>query len=231
MPDDFSVTMKELSAAAERKVNGHANGHDTRDHESLAAMMREFHGLNASVQNLETTLTRRLEQIERSVKPADESAQFAKIEEHLSAIRKSESVNQRLFDSLHDELLTYRDNFLHESLHKPFIRDLIVLFDDLSALSDQMATTDGSEQKRSRMTQWRQNLDNAVHALIEILNRLEVTEVEAKERVDLSVHKVVSYEPAEYIEDEGRIVMRLKRGFMWRGKVLRPAEIIAKKFE
>ena len=81
------------------------------------------------------------------------------------------------------------------------------------------------------MTQWRQNLDNAVHALIEILNRLEVTEVEAKERVDLSVHKVVSYEPAEYIEDEGRIVMRLKRGFMWRGKVLRPAEIIAKKFE
>lgn len=231
MADDFSATMKELSAAAERKFNGDGNGHRSDENDELAAMMREFHSLNASVQNLETTLGRRLEQLERSIKPADENAQFAKIEEHLAAIRKSESVNQRLFDSLHDELLTYRDNFLHESLHKPFIRDLIVLFDDLTALSEQMDANGNSDSGRGRTTQWKQNLENAVHALVEILHRLEVTEVEAKELVDLSVHRVVSYEPAEFVEDEGRIVMRLKRGFVWRGKVLRPAEVIAKKFE
>jgi len=228
MPDDFSMAMKELSAAAERKFSGNGNG---RDREELAAMMREFHGLNASIQNLETTLGRRFDQLERAVKPTDEGAQFAKIEEQLAAIRTSESVNQRLFDSLHDELLTYRDNFLHESLHKPFIRDLIVLFDDLSGLSEQMDGNGGAESKRGRTAQWRQNLDNAVHALVEILHRLEVTEVEPQERVDLSMHRVVSYEPAEFLEDDGRIVMRLKRGFLWRGKVLRPAEVIAKKFE
>jgi len=30
-------------------------------------------------------------------------------------MRNTESVNQQLFDSLHAELLKYRDNFLHES--------------------------------------------------------------------------------------------------------------------
>ncbi len=47
------------------------------------------------------------------------------MDEQLAAIRSTESVNQRLFDSLHDELLKYRDNFLHESLQKPFIHDLV----------------------------------------------------------------------------------------------------------
>ena len=57
-----------------------------------------------------------------------------------SALRNTETVNQRLFDSLHEELIKYRDNFLHESLQKPFIRDLVILFDDLSGLSSQLQT-------------------------------------------------------------------------------------------
>ena len=50
--------------------------------------------------------------------------QLKKMDEQIGAIRNTESVNQRLFDSLHHELIRYRDNFLHETLQKPFIRDL-----------------------------------------------------------------------------------------------------------
>jgi Molecular chaperone GrpE (heat shock protein) len=225
MPSDFASTMRELSAAAVERDN-------PRSSQELAALMREFHLLNATVQSLESVLTRRMENITMNVLPAraaEAAAQFQKIDEHLQAIRTSESVNQRLFDSLHDELLKYRDNFLHESLHKPFVRDLIILFDDLSSLSDQLKSATARGEKADRLTQWRSNLDNAIHALLEILHRLEVTEIEAKEFVDLTLHRVVSFEPAEFAQDDGRIVMRVKRGFIWRGNVLRPEEVIAKR--
>jgi molecular chaperone GrpE (heat shock protein) len=227
MPDDFATTMRELSAAA-------VGRDQPRGSQELAALMREFHLLNATVQSLESVLTRRIENIATNVLPAraaETASQFQKIEEHLQAIRTSESVNQRLFDSLHDELLKYRDNFLHESLHKPFVRDLIILFDDLSALSDQLKSASSRGEKADRLAQWRGNLENAIHALLEILHRLEVTEIEPKEFVDLAIHRVVSFEPAEFSEDDGRIVMRVKRGFIWRGNVLRPEEVIAKRYQ
>src|SRR5205823_1544406 len=215
MPDDFATTMRELSAAA-------VGRDQSRSSQELAALMREFHLLNATVQSLESVLTSRIENIANILpaRPAETASQFQKMEEQLAAIRTSESVNQRLFDSLHDELLKYRDNFLHESLHKPFVRDLIVLFDDLNALAEQLRNAATTEQKSERLTRWRDNLENAIHALLEVLHRLEVSEVESKQFVDVAIHRVVSFEPAEFAEDDGRIVMRVKRGFIWRGAVL-----------
>jgi molecular chaperone GrpE (heat shock protein) len=227
MTSDFATTMRELSAAAAAREQPRSANPD------LAAILREVGVLNTRLQSLESALTRRMENLAENVLPAraqETAAQFQKVEEHLAAIRTSETVNQRLFDSLHDELLKYRDNFLHESLHKPFVRDLILLFDDLCALAEQLDTAAGDE-KTERLTRWRDNLENAIHALIEVLHRLEVTEVEPKEFVDLKVHRVVNFEPSEFAEDDGRIVMRVKRGFIWRGHVLRPEEVIAKRYQ
>jgi len=36
-----------------------------------------------------------------------------------------------------------------------------------------------------------------------------------------------NYESTERAEDNGRIVKRIKPGFIWRGNVLRPEEVIA----
>ena len=223
MANDFASTMRELSAEAAVRERPRTGGTV-----ELGAMLREFDALDARLQNMETLLKGHLDNIAKNIIPAREEHQ--KIEEHLAAIRTSESVNQRLFDSLHDELLRYRDNFLRESLQKPFVRDMIVLFDDLNGLAQQLAAA-AAEKKRDRLAQWRDNLENAIHALVEILHRLEVSEVETKEFVDLSIHKVVSFEPCEFAEDDGRIVMRLKRGFTWRGTLLRPEQVIAKRFQ
>ena len=155
---------------------------------------------------------------------------FKRIDDQLGAIRSSESVNQQLFDSLHAELLKYRDNFLHESLQKPFIHDLVYLYDHLNGLCDQLSSAAQEKGKRSRVSQWRDNLENAIHSLVEILHRFDVKEIEPRERVDRAYHRVISYEPANFPEEDGAIVMRVKRGFVWRSKLIRPEEVIAKRF-
>lgn len=228
--DEFASTMQQLSAEAEKTLPEEAWEDGNSNAEQFAQILEEFRALNGRLQNFEETVTGRFEKLEGAEKP-DLAEQFRKLDEHMAGIRNTETVNQRLFDSLHEELIKYRDNFLHESLQKPFIRDLIILFDDLSALSSQLQTAaEAGDTKRGLLGQWHANLENAIHSLTEILHRMEVSEIEPKEMVDRAFHRVVSFEPADFAEDEGRIVMRVKRGFLWRDQVLRPEEVVAKRF-
>ena len=225
---DFAVAMQQLSAEAEKTGNQNfilsENGSEP---------LKPSDALGERLQGLENILLSRMEQIASQMEASRAAAfaeQFHKIDEQLASIRSTESVNQKLFDSLHAELLKYRDNFLHESLQKPFIHDLVYLYDHLNGLCDQLATTAQEKGKRSRVSQWRDNLENAIHSLVEILHRFDVKEIEPRERVDRAYHRVISYEPAEFAEEDGCIVMRVKRGFVWRGKLIRPEEVIAKRF-
>jgi molecular chaperone GrpE (heat shock protein) len=229
-PDEFAAAMQQLSAEAEQAVAPNETEQSSRPSDA-GELVREFRALNAHVQRVETALSKQIEQLGAMIplsEPVDLAEHFQKIDEQFAAIRTSEGVNQRLYDSLHEELLKYRDNFLHESLQKPFIHDLILLFDDLSGLSEQLRTA--AKGQRDSVAQWRDNLENAIHSLVEIFHRLDVKEIEPLERVDRAIHRVVSYEPADFAEEDGRIVMRVKRGFCWRGKVIRAEEVIAKRF-
>jgi molecular chaperone GrpE (heat shock protein) len=229
--DEFTSAMQQLSAEAGKTLPENSCEQDSAGTVQYLQILEEFRSLNGRLQGLEETVSGKLGKLS-SAESTNFAAQFRKMDEHMVALRNTESVNQRLFDSLHEELITYRDNFLHESLQKPFIRDLLILFDDLSGLSSQLQTAmEGSESKRSKPGRWRENLENAIHSLTEILHRMEVNEIEPREMVDRAYHRVVSYEPAEYAEDDGRIVMRVKRGFLWRDQVLRPEEVVAKRFQ
>ena len=228
--DEFASAMQQLSAEAEKTMPDDT-GDEGSSGELFAQILEEFRTLNGRMTSFEKAVLTRLEKLE-STEKTDLAAQLAKMDEHMVALRNTETVNQRLFDSLHEELIKYRDNFLHESLQKPFIRDLVILFDDLSALLGQLETAgEGSSGgKRGSLGQWRDNLENAIHSLTEILHRMEVSEIEPKEKVDRALHRVVSFEPADFVEEDGRIVMRVKRGFLWRDQVLRPEEVVAKRF-
>jgi molecular chaperone GrpE (heat shock protein) len=223
--DEFASAMQQLSAEAEKKLPPSMIVAD--DAPDVAALLTEH------FEKIERTLTEKIDNFIANAAPqgdVDLAARFKRMDEQLTAIRSTESVNQRLFDSLHEELLKYRDNFLHESLQKPFIHDLVHLFDDLLKLAGQLRSAAEAERGRGSASQWRDNLENAIHSLVEILERFEVKEIEPKENVDRSLHKVVSFEPADFPEEDGRIVMRVKRGFVWRGKLIRPEEVIAKRF-
>ena len=232
-PDEFAAAMQQLSAEAERSLLPSVSGpgHSVAGAAALAQMSQEFQALTGRLESLERALFEKIEKLATANNEIDLAARFQKIDAQLAAIRSTESVSQRLFDSLHDELLKYRDNFLHESLQKPFIHDLIHLFDDLSSLAQQLRTSAEEQKKRGHVAQWRDNLENAIHSLVEILHRFEVKEIEPRENVDRAVHRVVNYEPADFPEEDGHIVMRVKRGFFWRGKLIRPEEVIAKRYE
>lgn len=227
--DEFASAMQELSAEAEKTLPENARG-NTQSAAQFAQILAEFRMLNNRVTTFEQTVLGRLEKLEKS-EQNDFAEQFRKMDENMAALRNTETVNQRLFDSLHDEMIKYRDNFLHESLQKPFIRDLVILFDDLNGLLTQLQTAiESSDGKRGKLGQWRDNLENAIHSLTEILHRMEVSEIEPKETVDRALHKVISFEPADFAEEDGQIVLRVKRGFLWRDQVLRPEEVVAKRF-
>ena len=233
--EEFAVTMQQLSAEAEKTLPAMpiVEGDLFAPKNSSGEAAAESNSVGEQVQALENKLLSRLEQLATEMEAARAAAfaeQFRKIDEQLSSIRSTESVNQQLFDSLHAELLKYRDNFLHESLQKPFIHDLVYLYDHLNGLCEQLSTVAQEKGKRSRVSQWRDNLENAIHALVEILHRFDAKEIEPRERVDRAYHRVISYEPADFPEEEGAIVMRVKRGFVWRGKLIRPEEVIAKRF-
>src|SRR5437879_733613 len=163
MPEDFASTMQELSAAA-------TLAQEQKRSNDFASLLHEFRLVSESVQSLESTLTRRVENIASIILPAhatEAAHQFQKIEEGLESIRATESVNQRLFDSLHEELLKYRDNFLYESLQKPFVRDLLGVYDDLTTLATQLKTaSEGGKSERS--ARWQDNLRKGMHGMMEV---------------------------------------------------------------
>lgn len=207
---DFATAMQQLSAQASSRD-------DARIASGISVLISGIHSLG-----------QRMEALEESMVLKFEALHFQKIEQQLAAIGGNETVNQKLFDSLHQELLSYRDNFVRDALQKPFIRDLLVLFDDLSRILEQAGapTVEGAPAN----PQLRDNLENTLHFLVEILHRLEVTEIESSETVDRTLHRVVSVEPAETAEEDGQIAARVKRGFLWRDKILRPEEIVVRRF-
>ena len=228
--DGFASAMQQLSAEAEKTLPENA-WNQQQGGQQFVQILAEFRALNGRMTGFEQAVLGRLEKLE-SAEKTDFAEQLRRMDEHMVALRNTETVNQRLFDSLHDELIKYRDNFLHESLQKPFIRDLVILFDDLSGLLSQLQTAvEANEGKRGGpLGQWRDNLENAIHSLTEILHRMEVSEIEPRETVDRAIHRVISFEPADFAEEDGQIVMRVKRGFLWRDQVLRPEEVVAKRF-
>lgn len=231
LPAEFASEMQKLVAEAAK--TSLPDGLKHGDHGFAAHASQQLGAIENRLSGIEQTLDEKFTEITSRPVPDDSElrSQLRKIDEHLTALRNTESVNHRLFNTLHQELKTYRDNFLRDSLQKPFIRDLIVLFDDLSNLSAQMQGSASSGDVRSpKVGQWCDNLENALHSLIEIMNRMEVSEIEPKDTVDLTLHKVVTYEPADFAEEDGRIVMRVRRGFTWRDQVLRPEEVVAKRF-
>jgi molecular chaperone GrpE (heat shock protein) len=228
--DEFATAMQQLSAEANKSLPPAPN----QPPRATISPPDVWQSIDARLQQLEISFSKKIDEVVRAVtqnRNQELGTQFQKIDEQLAAIRNSESVNHRLFDSLHDELLKYRDNFVHESLQKPFIHDLVHLFDDLTGLASQLGGSAQEPRKKAHITQWRDNLENTIHALVEILHRFDVKEIEPRDTVDRTLHRVISYEPADYAEDDGRIVMRLKRGFVWRDKLIRPEEVIAKRYE
>ncbi len=150
-------------------------------------------------------------------------------------------VSQRMFAALHEELKGYKDGFLLESVHKPIIRDLISLYDDLTAIHGQMQETVVDAVRTcevtgvaliGRLKTMDMNIEHNCEFLIEVLARLEVSLLPVGTgKLDMVTQRALAVEIADDPEEDGNIVRTLKRGFMWKARVFRPEEVVMKKWK
>ena len=168
---------------------------------------------------------------------AREFKRLESIETEIRRLGSVESANQKLFDALHAELKTYKDNFLFDSLQRPYIRDLVSLFDDLSDLHAQL-------QRRLEESQAKEgddavflrtlagNIENQIAHMVEVFLRMDVvlsrTCVGAP--LDKKSHRVVSVEPAAGPDDDATVARSIKPGFSWRDRSIRPEDVVVRRW-
>ena len=159
-----------------------------------------------------------------------------------SLIDAKNGLNQSMFSALHHELKGYKDGFLLESVHRPLIRDLISLFDDITAIQRQVTATvtDPDLNSKSavvvrmgeRLRAIEMNLTHNIEFIAEVLNRLDVTLMDPHGgKLDKRTQRAVALEVAESPEQDAEVIRVVKRGFLWKDRILRAEEVVIKKWQ
>jgi len=156
-------------------------------------------------------------------------------------LEQKNGLNQRMFDALHEELKGYKDGFLLESMHKPIIRDLLSLHDDLSAIHRQMqdavaeaaqVPSEAAAKLLNHLKTMDTNIEHNCEFIVEVLARLEVVMMPAGTgKLDKHTQRAVAVEVTEDPDEDASILRSVKPGFSWKGRVLRPEEVIIKKWK
>ena len=254
--EDRSTSARRANAKREQAIQGEEQAKESeaqalRAYASLPQMLRPvLLGIQAAVratgentlllQKLGEKLEEKLEEKPEEL-PAVPSA-LQNLTENLRALLDQKNgVNQKMFAALHEELKGYKDGFLLESVHKPIIRDLISLYDDLSAIHGQMQETVLDTGKTpgivgsallERLKTMEMNIEHNCGFILEVLARLEVTPVPVSTgKLDMLTQRALSIEVAEDPDEDGDIVRTLKPGFVWKGRVFRPEEVVMKKWK
>ena len=235
---EFDAQMKALSEKAKAQID------DREVKKSYPGLQDALRPIIAGIEALgRATLhhSAALEKIERSAFAQESLPKL--LETVQSNIEQRDAVSQQLFNSLHQELKGYKDQFILEILHKPIIRDLITLFDDLSELQRQMAANvaeQGARETSSKsdlvladhLNDFCMNLNHVSHFLLEILARMEVSRApDSTGKWDREKHHAVGVEMAGSAEEDGEIVRSCKPAFVWRGRVVRTEEVVIKKWK
>jgi len=158
-------------------------------------------------------------------------------------VESKNSVSHGMFSALHEELKSYKDGFLLDSVHRPLIRDLVSLYDDTTELHRQvesaLAETAGvselcpsGQTLLERLRVIAMNLDHHLEFISEVLNRLEVTLLPPHPgKLDKNTQRAVAVELAEDPDDDTLVVRSLRRGVMWKDRLFRAEEVVMKKWK
>ena len=168
-------------------------------------------------------------------------ARLGSIEKELLRLGSVETANSKLFDALHAELKTYKDNFLFDSLQRPYIRDLVSIFDDFSELHVQtqkrvadLATKGGGKDtdESAYLATLVGNLGNQVAHMAEVFLRMEViiSYTPAGAPLDKKTHRTVAFEAAKSPADDALVARSVKPGFTWRERVIRPEDVVVRRW-
>ena len=256
---DFAGEMKSLASQAEAKASGAVRMDRNDLLLALGQMLRPLAFELESVKRQNAEMAAALTALGKSAsaQPATPTSQaIENISQQLQRIGSVESANQKLFDALHAELKGYKDNFLFDALQKPFIRDLVALFDDFTAVHEQalarLAKLRGApsekpgkshgdkkrdaapgEDEEAFLQNLAGNVENQIHHMIEVFLRMDVelSRTPPGAPIDKKSHRTVGVEPAANADDDGLVARSVKPGFTWRERAIRPEEVVARRWK
>jgi hypothetical protein len=238
---DFDLQMRSLAEEAQNLLDGDkATGKrsDAGAIEIIRPLIQHVESLGRAI----TENTMAIMRIEETVLAQSNIATLPRLLTTLhDDLENRNGVNQKLFDAMHEELKGYKDGFLLEVLHRPIIRDLILLYDDLSGLHRRTAAFIGTFQAgtespdlhsaQSQLRLLTTNLDHILASVLEVLARMDVRRLDPSSgKLDKLNQKVLNVEPADSPADDLTVSASLKPGFLWRERTVRPEEVTVKKW-
>jgi molecular chaperone GrpE (heat shock protein) len=259
LPDaDFDTQLRGLFQEAEERIQGRAaakappriepeKGSTRADEERVlrnyATLPQMLRPMVLGLEAVSRATGENQTVLQRIDKAAAESAEAQRSIPQLvssleALLEQRNGVSQRMFDALHEELKGYKDGFLMESVLRPIVRDLISLYDDLSAIHRQMqecvraaaANEQGSVNEQIKTIDT--NIEHHCGFVLEILERLEVTLMPVGVgKLDKKTQRAVALEPADSQEQDMTVVRTLKRGFVWKERVIRAEEVLMRKWK
>ncbi len=151
----------------------------------------------------------------------DLSEKIAKIEEELIQKIKKDQNQKEAFEKLYEEMKQYKDNFLRTAA-RPIIADLLLLFDNIARI----------EKKMSSHEEVSKDLQFLREELEEILYRQDVEMItEHSPHLDRQYQRAVQTTATGDPQEDGRVSQVIREGFRWGEHLLRPQEVLLKKYK
>ncbi|MGA3172387.1 MAG: hypothetical protein ABSE62_15400 [Chthoniobacteraceae bacterium] len=237
---DFDLQMRSLAQEAQQflDVDRPEKRSETALVDFIDPLVRRLESLNRAI----TENTMAIMRIEETVAAQSNITMLPRLITALHEdLENRNGVNQKLFDAMHEELRGYKDGFLLEVLHRPLIRDLIILYDDLSEIHRRAASSlaalkggpDSPEtaDARKHFEALTTNLDHTIESLLEVLARMDVRRVKPSPgKLDKVNQRVLNVEPAASAAEDMTIASSLKPRFLWRDRTFRAEEVVVKKW-
>ena len=139
-----------------------------------------------------------------------------------------DTVKEKAFDKLYEEMRRQKEasNLLDRAV-KPLLSDLLLLYDSMKKFESPLINNQSLNNEEAL-----QNFKFILEELMEILYRQEVIPIEKNlsEVFNSKFHKATKTENTKNKDEDFKITSIVRRGFTWRDKVLRPQEVVIKRF-
>ncbi len=131
---------------------------------------------------------------------------------------RTDTVQQKAFDQLYEELRQYKDDFIFQT-EKPFLLDLLLFYDSLNWFQQSLQKQEMSPDVVADSFQY------LLDEFLELLYRRDVVPCESAARFDRRMHKAVRVVPSTNPGDDWKVQAILKRGFVRGDRLLRAEEV------
>ena len=150
--------------------------------------------------------------------------EVAELKQTLAARLESDTVQQKAFDQLYEELRQYKEDFIYQN-EKALLLDLLLFYDSMNWFQTNLIKKEMSPEVVADSFQY------LIDELLETLYRRDVLPMDAASIFDRKTQKVIKTVPAESEADDYQVHDVLKRGFTRGARVLRAEEVVVKRFQ